>query len=193
MTQRQVFIFLAALVCITFPTKISGGLTAQQREAQTTGQLKEADLKVNTVGLSASYDDVRQRLGEPQRMRRDRVPGKFCGAPHTELTINYPGLKVGLYGTLAGRNFRVVSIEVTSLDWEAVRGVRIGMEEMAVRERLGKPEIDFADSGGRGLMYKTAGDSFVGLVIRGGKLVSIEMALPCAKRLPNNSFNRTRK
>ena len=119
--------------------------------------------------------------------------GKSCGPPHSELTVYYPGLKVELYGPLAGRNFRVASIEITSLAWETARGLRVGMEEMVVRERLGKPEIDYADSGGRGLIYKARGDSaLAALIIRGGVVVSIELAVPCSKRTSNNSLNRTR-
>jgi len=128
---------------------------------------------------------VLKRLGQPQRTHREKVFGRSCGPPHAELTLYYQGLKVELYGPLAGRNFRVASIEITSSDWETARGVRVGMEEMDVRERLGKPEIDYADSGGRALIYAVRGDSVVaGLIIRGGAVVSIELALPCSKRRP---------
>jgi len=167
--------------------------SAQQPDAQAAGQLNRTEIKVNNVRLNAAFADVIHRLGEPQRAQREKASGKSCGPPHTELTLYYQGLKVELYGTLTGRNFRVVSIEITSLDWETARGIRVGMEEIAARERLGKPEIDYADSGGRGLIYKVKGDSAVAaLIIKGGRLVSIELARPCSKRLSNNSSNRNR-
>ena len=193
MTRRPSLIFLAVLVLITFTGGIRGSLSAQQPDAAATGQLKGVDLKVNNVGLNASYDEVLQRLGEPERTQREKTTGKSCGPPHSSLALYYPGLKVELYGTLTGRNFRVVSIEITSSDWETARGMRVGMEETAVREQLGKPGIDYADSGGRALIYKLKDDpAVVALIIKGGRSVSIELALPCSKRKSSNSLNRTR-
>jgi hypothetical protein len=190
---RLALIFLAALVWLTFFAGTRGSLSAQQRDAPAEGGLNETDIQVNNVGPNASYDAVLKRLGQPQRSRREKVFGRSCGPPHSALTLYYQGLRVELYGPLAGRNFRVASIEITSLDWETARGVRVGMEETAVRERLGKPEIDYADSGGRGLIYNVSGDSVVAaLIIRSGMVVSIELALPCSKRSSHNSLNRTR-
>jgi hypothetical protein len=175
------------------PARATETLSAQEQQAQATEQLNEIDLKVNNVGPNASYDDVLKRLGQPQRTHREKVFGRSCGPPHAAITLYYPGLKVELYGTIAGRNFRVASIEITSSEWETARGLRVGMEEVALRERLGKPEIDYADSGGRALIYKANGDSGVAaLIIKGGMVVSIELALPCSKQTSNNSLNRTR-
>jgi len=190
MTRRPSLILLTVLVLLTFTAGIRGSLSAQPQDARAMGQLNGTDLKVNNVGLNASYDEVLQRLGEPERTQKEKAMGKSCGPPHTSLALYYPGLKVELYGTLGGRSFRVVSIEITSSDWETARGMKVGMEETGVRERLGKPEIDYADSGGRALIYKLKGDpTVIGLIIKSGRSVSIELALPCSKRKSSTVFD----
>lgn len=117
MTRSLAFILLFALVLITFPAGISRSLLAQERDAQGSPPLTEVDLTVNAIGLDTSYANVRRRLGAPQRARRVRVLDDTCSPPHSDLTLYYPGLKIELQGTLAGRNYEVVSLEVTSPRW----------------------------------------------------------------------------
>ena len=110
----------------------------------------------------------------------------------TELTLFYPGLKIVLYGTPAGRNFRVARMEVTSQTWEVPLGVNIGMEEVTVQERLGEPRMGMAESGGLLSIYVSEGNTAIAaLIFRGRRLVSIEFAIICGK-LPN-FLNRPRK
>lgn len=167
MVRPLAFILLLIFVLLASPAGILGSLLAQQLDFPSSERLNEVDFKVNTVGLNASYDDVRQRLGAPQRTQRVKVLTKACGGPHTLLTLYYPGLKIELYGTPGGRNFRVADMHVTSTSWEVALGISIDMDEADVWERLGEPGINLADSGGRAFIYKTKGNTYgVGLIFR---------------------------
>jgi hypothetical protein len=176
------FISVSAFMWQTTPVGNYRSILAQQRDVPGSQRLDEANFKVNDVGLNAPYADVLRRLGAPQRTRREKILGKGCGAPSTKVTLYYPGLKSELYGPLAGNNFRVKSLEVTSADWEVALGVAIGMDQRTVRERLGKPDVEIADSGGEAFIYQPEGESgSVGLIFRGGRLTSIELAIRCHK------------
>ncbi len=175
MTRFLAFILLFALVLITFPAGINRSLLAQERDAQGSPPLTEVDLTVNAVGLDTSYANVRRRLGAPQRARKVRVLDDTCSPPHTDLTLHYPGLRIELQGTLAGRNYEVVSLEVTSPRWAVAPGIRVGMDERAVRARLGMPVEEFAKGGMRRLYYVTKGNlGGVALDFRAGRLVKID-------------------
>ena len=74
------------------------------------------------------------------------------------------------------------SLQVTSADWEVSLGVNIGVDQSTVRERLGKPDVEIADSGGEAFIYQPEGESGgIGLIFRGGRLTSIELAIRCRK------------
>lgn len=192
-TRPLTFIFLFVFLWLTMPAEMGGNLMAQSRVVQGLRQITETDLIVENIRLNDSYDDVLKRLGEPDETQSRKVPDKSCGAAHTALTLHYTGLEIELYGTPNGRNFRVVSMKVTSAQWEVNLGVMVGMEFEEVLERRGKPEVGIADSGGKALIYmnkeKTMG---AGLLFRRGKLASIDLGIHCDARTPKNSLKRTR-
>ena len=174
MTRFLAFILLFTLMPLTFPYGISNALSGQERDTQGSSPLTEVNLTVNAIGLDTSYSNVRRRLGAPQRARRVRVLDDTCSPPHTDLTLYYPGLKIELHGTLAGRNYQVVSMEVTSPKWVLAPRVRVGMEQTVARARLGVPVEESAEAGMRRLYYVTKGNlGGVALDFRAGRLVRI--------------------
>ena len=190
MTRSIAFVSLFVFVWLAAPAGTWAGSAA--RQAKGPPRFDGDDLKVRGVGLKAPRAEVVRRLGAPRRADRVRVDGKGCGGPHTKLTLFYEGLKVTLHGSPAGRGFRVMSLEVTSAEWEVMPGVGVGADEAAVRERLGKPEVEFADSGGRALIYQPRSDAGgVSLTLRGGRVTNILMALPCNKPATGRPSKRT--
>lgn len=174
MPQFLAFILLFALMLITSPGDINRSLLAQQRDAQGPRPFTEVDLTVKAVGLDTAYAKVRQRLGRPQRARKERILDDTCSPPHTDLTLYYPGLKIELQGTLARRNYEVVSMKVTSPQWRVAPGIRVGMEEGEVRVRLGTPVEELAEAGMRRIHYVTKGNlGGVALDFHAGRLVKI--------------------
>jgi hypothetical protein len=87
----------------------------------------EIDLRIKGVGLGTPHSIVLRRLGKPLRIKR----GEFdeCGGDITT-TRRYSGLVIKLLGDGKGRNFTVVSIELTSSKWSVARGIRVGVENL---------------------------------------------------------------
>ena len=168
-------IFFALLLLSAPLIGISRESLAEGLRFQDSNKFTEVDLKVQAVGLGTSYTNARRRLGKPQRTRRQRVLDETCGPPYTRMTLFYPGMSLELHGTLNGRAFKVISVEVTSPVWMVEPGIRIGMEERVVRKRLGVPANEEAEAGLRRLYYSTKGDDGgVMLEFRASKLMRMQ-------------------
>jgi hypothetical protein len=180
MTRSLSFVLLFLAASLAHAAGVGSG-PAARAQTDTAARLLYT-FKVNGVGLRDTYEHALRRLGEPQRTQRERR-AKGCGGPHTALTLDYPGLQVGLRGTAAGRDFRVVSFEVTSPDWEVTPGpVPFGMHADEVLALVGEPSVNLADSGGRALIYMTQGKERGGVALRfrgDDRLVEISWRIHC--------------
>ena len=149
--------------------------TAQTQEPE---RLTEVDLQVKGVGLGTPYAQMLRQFGGPISSRREKIDDETCSPPHTLLTLNYKGAVLELVGDPQGRDFKVVSLEVTSPQLLITPGIKIGMSEQDARSKLGgEPWRVRNDSGFRVLDYVTKGnDGGAGLYFRNGRLVKIQWA-----------------
>jgi hypothetical protein len=133
-------------------------------------------LKVNGVGLGATYTEVVKKLGKPEKVVTAEA-GQCIGG--TQRTLHYPGLTFELFEE--GKNkFTVGEFEVTSAQW-SVSGAKVGMMGPAIKERFGKAEIGEADANTGGPIWyyeidEQAGPGNSSFFFRGGKVVRIYSA-----------------
>lgn len=139
-------------------------------------QTSASALKVNGVGLGATYTDVIKKLGKPSRV----ITGEAgqCSAGK-QRTLHYPGLTFELFEEQANK-FTVGEFEVTSAKWN-VSGAKVGMNGTAISERFGEAEVGVADAdtGGPIWFYEIADETVPGnssFFFRGGKVVRIYSA-----------------
>jgi hypothetical protein len=128
-------------------------LTAFQSVLFAQKKLTEVDLRISGVGSGASYPAVLSKLGRPRSKKSEQTPRELsCTASDiTELTLQYPGLEIGLLGDGDGQNLNVVEIVVTSHRWQA-SGIRVGDTTKVVFRRFGKPNSR-ANRGNRVVYY----------------------------------------
>jgi len=99
----------------------------------TTTLAREADLRINGVGLGSSQAIVLRQLGNPLKSKKGNE--NECGGGFYK-TYEYDGLTIELLSNTKGRNYEVVSITCTSSKW-VVSGIRIGAKKKAVQARFG--------------------------------------------------------
>ena len=164
--MRLTFSFLILLA--------SGNCFAQAEGPQ---HLDEVNLRVQGVGLGSSYSLVRRQLGTPLSSKREKIVDKFevCGPSYTSLRLGYRGVVVKLMSDLRSRNFKVISMEVTSPRLLIAPGIKIGMTEKEVRSKLGVPFQERNDSGVHILDYNTKeNDGGAGFHFIGRRLMKVE-------------------
>ena len=96
----------------------------------------EVDLHVNGISSGTSYSKIAKRVGTPSRVRK--IGFDDCGGGFLK-TLYYSGLKIGVLSDAKGRNYKVISIEVTSSKWKIAPRIRIGSDKGFVRSKFGKP------------------------------------------------------
>ena len=164
-----------ALISVLLCWSSMPGLSAQ---TQTSERLTEVDVRVKGVGLGSSYPQVLRQLGRPASSTREKIIDEFevCGPSYTSLRLIYKGALIELRGDLQARDFKVVSLKITSPQRLITPGIKIGMSEQEARSKLsGEPWQVRDDSGFRILNYVTKGnDGGVGLYFRNGRLVKVE-------------------
>ena len=137
----------------------------------------QIDFRVKGVGLGSSHALVLRRLGRPISSKREKIPDHYgiCGGSYTSLRLRYQGVEIELMGDLRGRDFQVMSMEVTSSKFLIAPGLRIGMTEEEMRSKIGAPFQEKTESGFRILNYVTKdNEGGAGLYIRDGRLVKVQ-------------------
>lgn len=138
-------------------------------------QFTEVDLRVKGVGLGSAFGVVLRQLGQPVSSKREKIDDDGCGPAYTSLRLRYQGASLELSGDLKGRNFYVISMEVTSPKFLIAPGVKIGMTEEEAQAKLGAPMEVRTESGSRMLIYVTKGnDGSALLYFRDGRLVKVQ-------------------
>ena len=139
--------------------------------------VNEVDFRVKGVGLGSSYALVLRQLGRPLSSKREKI-GDYeglCGGSYTSLQLRYQGVGIELMGDLRGRDFQVITMEVTSSKILIAPGLKIGMTEAEMRSKIGAPFQEKTESGFRILNYVTKGnEGAAGLYIRDGRLVKVQ-------------------
>src|SRR5215217_8443707 len=139
--------------------------------------LTEVNFRVRGIGLGSSYDVVLRQLGPPISTKREKIVDEYevCGPSYTSLKLKYEGAVIELVGDLRWRNFKVVSMEVTSPQILIAPGIKIGMTEKEIRSKLGVPWQERNESCFHILDYITKGnDGGAGVHFVAGRLVKID-------------------
>ena len=114
------------------------------------GQKAPTDgLKVNGVGLGATYKAVVAKLGKPVKEKIQK--GDEC-VPDRRKILTYSGLTFELIEN-DNKSFTVISFEVTSAKYD-VSGVKIGDTQLAVSRRFGKRSTEDTVSGQKTWLYE---------------------------------------
>jgi hypothetical protein len=147
-------------------------LFALSAHSQARYNAKNGLLKINGVGLGASYAEVIKRLGKPTRIVNGDADECVGGK---QRTVHYPGLKFVMHED-GENNFFVSIFEVTSARWN-LSGAKIGMTTAAIKRRFGKADASVVEShNGLPTWYYEFPDVEPGnthFTFRKGKLVSI--------------------
>jgi len=135
----------------------------------------EVDLRIRRIGLGSALSQVQQQFGVPSSRRQESISDTTCGPPYTRLNLSYSGLVLRLQGSFEGKQFTVVSVEVSSRRWIVHPGLRVGMEEQLVRRKLGEPIEDSDEGGFHRLHYVNKGnDGFAVFYFKGRILIKME-------------------
>ena len=128
-------------------------------------------LKVNGLGLGATYKSVVAKFGKPTTEKIQK--GDEC-VPDRRKILTYPGLSFEL---IEGQknNFSVITFEVTSAKYD-VSGVKVGDTQVAVNRRFGKRTMEDTVSGQKVWYYEMSSDNpgSSNFYFRGGKITKIQ-------------------
>jgi hypothetical protein len=140
-------------------------------------QFSSPDIKVNGVGLGASYREVVRKLGKPSRDYT--VEADECVGGKSRYLV-YKGLTVEMHPRSSDpKEFYVGQIEVTSSKWD-VSGVRIGVSLKSIRRKLGPSNLRNSDKKGeKFLSYSPRATGNLYFYFRRGKLVRVETYYIC--------------
>ena len=140
-------------------------------------QFSSPEIKVNGVGLGASYREVVRRLGKPSRDYT--VEADECVGGKSRYLV-YHGLTVEMHPRSSNpMAFYVGRIEVSSARWN-VSGVRIGASPASIRKKFGSSELRNGDKKGeKFLPYFINAPGNLYFHFRRGMLVRIETFYIC--------------
>jgi hypothetical protein len=140
-------------------------------------QFASPDIKVNGVGLGASYREVIRKLGKPSRDYT--VEADECVGGQSRYLV-YKGLTVEMHARSSDpKDFYVGQLEVTSSRWN-VSGVRIGASPASIRKKFGPSELQNGDKKGEKVLpyfLKAPGNLY--FHFRRGRLARIETYYIC--------------
>jgi hypothetical protein len=130
-----------------------------------------AGLKVNGIGLGASYKSVIAKFGKPTKEVTKK--GDEC-VPDRRKLLTYQGLTFELIEDTK-KNFTVISFEVTGAKYD-VSGVKLGDTQIAVNRRFGKRSSEETISGSKVWYYEMAADNpgSSNFYFRNGKISKIQ-------------------
>lgn len=146
-----------------------------QEDTPTTDKRKwtEVDLTVNGIRSGTPYSTIVNKIGKPTRERS--IGRDECGEGGRMKNLIYPGLTIGVLSDPRGRNYEVISIEVTSDKWSISPGIRIGAERKSILQTFGKSVNDDALTSDR-IDYVTRDNmGLVNFSFQNGKLVRASM------------------
>ncbi len=140
-----------------------------------TDTAKEIDLKINGVGIGTSESNVIQKFGKPLQSKK----GEFdeCGGGFQK-TLRYSGLVIELLSNDKGRDFSVITVDVTSSEWSVASGLGVGVDAKDVEAKFGQPYEKEERDGQVIFFYGIKGhDGWANLFFRDSKLTQIRWSL----------------
>ncbi len=140
-----------------------------------TDTVKEIDLKINGVGIGTLESNVLQKLGKPLQSKKGEFDG--CGGGFQK-TLRYTGLEIELLSNDKGRDFSVITVDVTSSEWSVAPGLGVGVDAKDVEAKFGQPYEKEERDGQVIFFYGIKGyDGWANLFFRDSKLTQISWIL----------------
>ena len=107
----------------TYAGNVAGNSNRGDDSKQDDDAATNIDFEIKGVGIGTLEAKVIQKLGKPLRSKNGVVDG--CGSEFQK-TLRYSGLVLVLEGDDKGRNYSVISVDVTSSKWMADSVLKIG-------------------------------------------------------------------
>src|SRR5215207_840048 len=136
------------------------------------------ELQVKGVSLDSSLATVTRMLGAPRSRKQTKPAFSECTERReSRLTLQYPGMIVELIGDSKGRNFKVLSVSVSSPAWPVASGVATGNSGQAIVSRFGPPLRMENEGGLNRFVYFHKDNGGARFYFRDEKLVKVEWGL----------------
>jgi hypothetical protein len=140
----------------------SASPTAAGPPSDIVSQLIQRALRVEG---SVSHGDLVQRLGSPQRVETRPVPNQYVqGQIDTVRTLVYPGVEALVYDVTGETKSFLVRLSLLSPRYATPEGLRVGIVEGEVLEKIGPPMRRDRASGE--LIYQETETPATSLVVR---------------------------
>lgn len=111
---------------------------------QNTDASIDIDFEIKGVGIGTSEAEVFQKLGKPSQSKKGGI--EVCGGDDQK-TLRYPGLALVLLSDDKGRNYSVISVDVTSSQWMTDSAIKIGADIKEVEATFDQPNLKEAEKG----------------------------------------------
>lgn len=124
---------------------------------------------------SVSYRTLVRQLGTPQRVETRPFPNQYVrGQIDTLRTLVYPGIRALVYDVTSEEKTFLVRLSLSSSQYTTPDGLRVGLAERKVVERLGPPTRRNASQGE--LIYQETDTTPTSLVVKvqDGRVVQID-------------------
>jgi len=148
------------------PTEETGPPTDAVTETVRTALQTDGDL---------SYDALLKRLGVPRATETEPVPNQYVeGQVDTLRTLDYTGLEALVYDVTDDTRSFLVRLTLSSTQYASPEGLRVGLAEEQVIERVGPPTRRDAADGT--LVYEESGSTPTSMIVRvrEGRVVQID-------------------
>lgn len=124
---------------------------------------------------SISYSALLLRLGTPETIETEPVPNQYVEDQIDTLrTLVYPGLQALVYDVSDEAKTFLVRLSLFSTQYATPEGIRVGLSEQRVTEKLGPPTRRKASKGD--LIYQETEATPTSMVVRvrNGRVVQIQ-------------------
>lgn len=99
----------------------------------------DIDFEIKGVGIGTSETEVLQKLGKPLQSKKTTVD-EVCGGDFQK-TLHYSGLTFGLSSDDEGRNYSVISVDVSSPKWMEESLFKLGADAKDVETAFDEPNL----------------------------------------------------
>lgn len=112
---------------------------------QNDGVAAHIDFEIKGVGIGTSEAEVIKKLGKPLQIKKSSTDEVCAG--EFQKTLRYDGLVFGISSDDEGRNYSVISVDVTSSKWMDGSVLKIGTDAKDVEAAFDQPNLKETDKG----------------------------------------------
>jgi len=134
-------------------------------------------LKALQTDGSVSYRTLVRRLGAPQHVEEEPIANQYVrGQVDTLRTLVYNGIEALIYDVTSGPKAFLVRLSLSAPQYATPEGLRVGVSEERVVEKLGPPTRRNVAAGE--LIYQETEATPISMVVQvqGGQVVQIDWA-----------------